>query len=79
MAVPPETIVNMHEAKTHLSSLVERALKGERIVVAKNGKPQVALTPVTERPKRRQLGLDRGKIFIGENFDDPLPEFEEYM
>jgi len=79
MAITDETVINIHEAKTHLSKLIERALSGERIIVAKAGKPQVVLTPYEARPKRRELGLDRGKVIMREDFDDPLPEFEEYM
>jgi prevent-host-death family protein len=73
------TTVNVHEAKTHFSKLLNRAAAGERIVIAKAGKPMAELGPVTERPARRILGLDRGLIIIHPEFDDPLPEFEEYM
>ncbi len=73
------TIVNMHEAKTHFAKLIARALDGEEIIVAKAGKPLVTLTPVQGAPKRRPLGMDKGKVIIGPDFDDPLPEFEEYM
>jgi prevent-host-death family protein len=73
------TTVNIHEAKTHLSSLIERAVSGERVTIAKNGKPRVVLVPVSEAPPaKRILGGDEGKVIIGEHFDDPLPEFEEY-
>jgi prevent-host-death family protein len=71
------TTVNIHEAKTHFSRLVERARLGERITIAKAGVPVamlVALEPET-RP-RRPIGMDRGKIVIHDNFDDPLPEFD---
>jgi len=71
------TVVNIHEAKTHFSRLVERARHGERITIAKAGVPVamlVALEPET-RP-RRPIGMDRGKIVIHDNFDDPLPEFD---
>jgi prevent-host-death family protein len=71
------TTVNIHEAKTHFSRLVERARLGERITIAKAGVPVamlVALEPET-RP-RRPIGMDRGRIVIHDNFDDPLPEFD---
>ena len=71
------TTVNIHEAKTHFSRLVERARLGERITIARAGVPVamlVALEPET-RP-RRPIGMDRGKIVIHDNFDDPLPEFD---
>ena len=68
---------NIHEAKTHFSRLVERARLGERITIARDGVPVamlVAIEPET-RP-RRPIGMDRGRIIIGDDFDDPLPEFD---
>jgi prevent-host-death family protein len=73
------TTVNIHEAKTHFSRLIERVLGGERITIAKNGTPVAVLLPAGEAPPpQRVLGGDEGKVIIGKNFDDPLPEFEEY-
>jgi prevent-host-death family protein len=63
---------NMHEAKTQLSKLAERAAQGEEIVIARNGRPLARLVPMPER-KPRKLGLGKGLIWIGEDFDDPLP------
>jgi prevent-host-death family protein len=73
------TTVNVHEAKTHLSRLLERARRGERIIIAKAGTPVAVLGPVDdESPRRRRPGNDR--IVIHATFDDPLPEFEpDYM
>jgi prevent-host-death family protein len=71
--------VNVHEAKTHLSKLLQRAACGEEIIIARAGKPIARLAPLEERPKRRPLGMDAGKGFIHDDWDDPLPEFEEYM
>jgi len=71
--------VNIHEAKTHLSRLLVRVMEGERIIIAKAGKPVAELGPISERPARRVLGQDRGLVIIHPEFDDPLPEFEEYM
>jgi prevent-host-death family protein len=73
------TVFNVHEAKTHLSKLLERAAKGERITIARAGKPLAELGPLSPRPVRRLPGMDRGLITIHPDFDDPLPEFEEYM
>ncbi|MBA2700771.1 MAG: type II toxin-antitoxin system Phd/YefM family antitoxin [Chloroflexi bacterium] len=71
-------IINIHEAKTHLSRLLERVQAGEDITIAKAGKPIARLSAIHERPKRRVPGMD--KIIIHPNFDDPLPEFEpDYM
>jgi prevent-host-death family protein len=73
--------VNIHEAKTHLSRLVERVQAGERVVIAKAGKPVAILIPFDERPRPpdRVPGMDKGKVIIHGNFDDPLPELEEYF
>ncbi len=69
------TTVNIYEAKTNLSSLVERAANGEEIVIAKAGKPKVKLVPVEPRRKLRRVpGGDEGKIWIAPDFDDPLPD-----
>jgi prevent-host-death family protein len=72
--------VNIHEAKSQLSKLIEAACSGEEVVVAKAGKPLVKLSPIeAPKAKQRQLGRWKGRIWIGDDFDDPLPEFEEYM
>jgi prevent-host-death family protein len=63
---------NMFDAKTQLSSLVERAVKGEEIVIAKAGEALVKLTPVKRRQGIR-TGTLKGKIVISDDFDDPLP------
>lgn len=65
--------VNVHEAKTHLSRLLARVAAGERIVIARAGKPIAVLSPVHE-PGPRKPGRDR--IVIHPDFDEPLPEFE---
>jgi len=65
--------VNVHQAKTHLSRLLERAHAGEELIIAKNGKPYARLGPL-EKPPPRQPGLLAGKV--GEAFFDPLPEAE---
>ena len=66
------TIVNMHEAKSTLSKLVEKVNKGEEVVIAKAGKPVAKLVKY-ERPPRR-LGLLEGKIWIADDFDEPEEE-----
>jgi prevent-host-death family protein len=73
------TIVNVHEAKTHLSRLLARVEAGERIVIARAGKPIAILAPAADRPPDRVPGMDKGKIVIHPTFDDPLPEFEDYF
>jgi prevent-host-death family protein len=67
-------IVNIHEAKTQFSKLVESAMNGEETIIAKSGKPVAKLIPISlEKPKRR-LGVLKGKIKIADDFDAPLPE-----
>ncbi len=73
------TTVNIHEAKTHFSKLLLRAMAGERIIIAKAGKPIAEMGRISEKLKRRVPGPDHGLVLIGPDFDDPLPEFEEYM
>ncbi len=69
--------VNIHEAKTHLSRLLERVLNGEQIIIAKAGKPIAVLSPYSPNSARRVPGNDADKVVIAPNFDDPLPEFDE--
>jgi prevent-host-death family protein len=66
---------NMHEAKTQLSKLAERASQGEEIVIARNGRPVARLVAMPAR-KPVHFGWAAGEIEIRDNFDDPLPEFE---
>ncbi len=66
--------VNVHEAKTHLSRLLERAHAGEEIILAKAGKPYARLMPLASKPARRQPGWLKGRV--GEAFFDDLPEDE---
>jgi prevent-host-death family protein len=61
--------VNIHEAKTHLSRLVDRAAKGEAFVIAKAGKPQVRVTAIDAPAQPRRLGFLRGEIQVPEDFD----------
>ena len=66
--------VNIHDAKTHFSRLVDAAAAGEEIVIAKAGKPAARLGPLEPvKPKRRFGGL-KGKVQIAEDFDAPLPD-----
>jgi len=65
--------VNVHEAKTHLSRLLERVEHGEEIVIARSGKPIARLVPLEPAEPRRLIGRNRGKIWMSEDFDEPLP------
>ena len=67
--------INLYEAKTNLSALVERAAAGEEIIIAKAGRPLARLVPLEgARAGDRPLGMYRGLIHIGDDFDDPLPQ-----
>ncbi len=72
--------VNIHEAKTHLSRLLEQVRLGEEVIIAKAGKPVARLVAFSEKPKRRVPGSARGQIWIAEDFDAPLPpELQKYF
>ena len=68
--------INIHDAKTHFSRLVDRAAAGEEIIIAKAGKPVARLVPLApaEKPKKRVLGLLAGQITLSDDFDAPLPD-----
>lgn len=66
------TQVNLYEAKSHLSDLVERASQGEDIVIAKSGKPKVRLVAVAKRTEPRRPGRLKGQIWYGPDFDKSL-------
>lgn len=65
--------VALYDAKTHLSSLVERAAEGEEIVISKSGKPKARLVPLGDVHPRREPGKGRGQWSVSEEFDAPLP------
>jgi prevent-host-death family protein len=66
-------VVNVHEAKTHFSKLLDRVAKGEAIVIARAGTPIAKLVPL-DPPAARPLGLDAGSVVIAPDFDAPLPD-----
>jgi len=65
--------VNIFEAKTQLSKLVQMAENGEDVVIARAGKPVVRLTKLEPEKKPIVFGLMKGEIWVAEDFDDPLP------
>ena len=69
--------VNMHEAKTRLSKLVELVERGERVVIARSGVPVAELIPYRPPVGKRQGGQWAGKAWISADFDAPSPEIEE--
>lgn len=68
------TTVNVHEAKTHLSRLLEAVERGEEVVIARAGKPVARLVPAVPSRFKRQPGTWRGRIEIAEDFDDTPPD-----
>jgi len=70
-------IVNMHQAKTSLSRLVERALAGEEVVIARNGEPLVKLVPVEKKREPRVPGRLKGKVWMAPDFEFTDAEIEE--
>jgi len=65
--------INIHEAKTHFSRLIERVSAGEKIIIAKAGKPIAKLVPLHNLPSSRSLGIFQGKLNVPEDFDAALP------
>jgi prevent-host-death family protein len=68
--------INIHQAKTHLSRLLQRVQGGEEITIAKAGAPIARLVPIESSGAKRKLGIDRGLVWIADDFDAPSPEIE---
>lgn len=66
-------LVNLYQAKTNLSRIVDEAAAGEEIIIAKAGKPWARLVPYSPAQPRRVPGAWEGKLWIAEDFDEPLP------
>ena len=64
---------NVHEAKTQLSKLLERVAAGEEVIIAKSGVPVARLVPAPP-VQERSLGTEKGRVFVADDFDAPLPE-----
>lgn len=65
--------VNVHEAKTQLSRLLQRVTAGEEIVIANRGVPVARLVPVPPAKAHRELGIESGHLKVADDFDAPLP------
>jgi prevent-host-death family protein len=65
--------VNVHEAKTQLSKLLQRVIAGEEVIIARAGLPVAKLVPI-EKPAKRLLGLDKGLFEVPADFDAPMPD-----
>jgi prevent-host-death family protein len=65
-------VVNIHQAKTHLSKMLELVGEGKSIIIAKAGKPVAILGPIQSKKAKRKLGVLKNKIKIADDFDAPL-------
>ncbi|UCF84698.1 MAG: type II toxin-antitoxin system Phd/YefM family antitoxin [Desulfobacteraceae bacterium] len=72
--------VNIHEAKTQLSKLIQAALNGREVIIARGNKPVVRLEVLPEARSDRKIGNAKGLILsMADDFDEPLDDFREYM
>ena len=72
--------VNIYEAKTHLSKLIQEAVMGEEVIIAKDNKPMVKLVVMPNIKPERKLGTAKGLVqFIADDFDAPLEDFVDYQ
>jgi prevent-host-death family protein len=69
--------VNIHQAKTHLSRLLERVAMGEEVIIAKAGTPMAKLVPLNKQSKKRIFGSAKGEFTVPDNFNEPDPEIED--
>lgn len=67
-------MINIHDAKTNFSKLIDAVGRGEEIVIAKAGKPAARLVPIQAAHQERKPGALKGKIHVADDFDAPLPE-----
>ncbi len=71
--------INIDEAKSNLPDLIDAAINGEEIVIAKDAQHVVKLVPISRIKPRAQFGSAKGLISISDDFDEPLEDFAEYM
>lgn len=70
---------NIAQAKAKLSELVDKALAGEEVIIARANKPLLKLVPYHDRSRKLKPGSARGQIWMSDDFDEPLEDFKEYM
>jgi len=66
--------VNIHEAKTHLSRLLQKVAAGEEVTISRAGKPVAKLVPIAPENRVRPLGFLQGQVYVADDFDAPLPD-----
>lgn len=67
-------VINIHEAKTHLSRIIDEVAAGAEVIIAKAGKPMARLVPIVAPAKQKRLGLLKGKIKVPDDFNAPLDD-----
>lgn len=73
-----KTIYNVHEAKTHLSRLLQQAADGEEVVIAKDGEPVARLVAMPQK-RVREMGFAKGQVWMSDDFNETPDEFKEYV
>jgi len=72
--------VNIHEAKTHLSKLIQEALNGKEVIIARGNQPIVRLEVLPEARRRRRIGKAKAVVlYMADDFDAPLDDFKDYI
>jgi antitoxin (DNA-binding transcriptional repressor) of toxin-antitoxin stability system len=72
--------VNIHEAKTQLSKLIQAAINGKQVIIARGNKPVVRLEVLPEAKCKREIGHAKGLVLMmADDFDEPIDDFKEYM
>ena len=67
-------IISIHEAKSHLSRIVDEVAAGAEVIIAKAGRPLAKLSPLSTPVKKKKLGLLKGKVKVPDDFNEPLPD-----
>nr|MBF0223205.1 type II toxin-antitoxin system Phd/YefM family antitoxin [Desulfobulbaceae bacterium] len=74
------TQLNIAEAKAHFSEIIQKALLGEEIIIAKGNRPLVKIVPLTSATEKRKPGSGAGLLqYMADDFDTPLDDFKEYI
>ncbi len=68
------TVINIHEAKTQLSRIVDEVAAGAEVIIAKSGKPMARLSPIAAPVSKKKLGLLKGRIKVPNDFNEPLAD-----
>jgi len=74
-----KTTYNVHEAKTHLSRLLQQVANGEDVVIARDGEPVARLVPMPKKAGVREMGFAKGQVWMSDDFNATPEEFKEYL